>query len=591
MNKALKKINDSFLNENKYIFKKYKPIKKIGQGSFGSIYSVIRIKDKTPFAMKTEKINSHRILESEAYYLFTLQGFGFPKLISFGYIKKYYILIETLLGQSLRDLLKFFISITDICLIGMQILDRLEWIHSKDLLYRDIKPENFLMGIDDPNVIYIIDFGLCKKYRSSKTGKHILPKITGKFNGNLKFSSPYVIKGKESSRRDDLISLGYMLIFLFKKELPWDNCISKKFKMSKYFEMIYLKDTNGCGKLFKNIPDELANFIKYSKSLKFEQEPDYSYLRSLLNKVLFTNNINYKTLTFSWIDSKNKDLSAMPKSCSKRKSSPHVRLLKSITQERIKRGKAENLSVIQVKIDFNEAPSSQQNIKSSTYKQYKKFHNTDTFNNKNNLSKIISKKNLQNDVNKIIKNQKKFHIKEILYKKYPHKFSNNKILNNQKNNNSVSYLSNDNNFINSIQSSNKLKSTKTNNRLNKIVIPMLILPNKNNNKLQNNYESCIAISSRNFRNDINNDSIRNDIPGIICRNKYSYLKKNNHFSTNNIPKNISYNANSINSYQKKQNKYSNLLHSHRPRSIDLGNSFKIDYKNQNNNNNNFLLFN
>ena len=590
MNKALKKINDSFLNENKYIFKKYKPIKKIGQGSFGNIYSVIRIKDKTPFAMKTEKINFHRILESEAYYLFTLQGFGFPKLISFGYVKNYYILIETLLGQSLSNLLKFFISITDICLIGMQILDRLEWIHSKDLLYRDIKPENFLMGIDDPNVIYIIDFGLCKKYRSSKTGKHILPKLTGKINGNLKFSSPYVIKGKESSRRDDLISLGYMLIFLLKKELPWDNCISKKFKMSKYFEMIYLKDTNGCGKLFKNIPDELANFIKYSKSLKFEQEPDYSYLRSLLNKILFTNNINYKTLTFSWIDSKNKDLSAIPKSCSKRKSSPHVRLLKSIKQERIKRGKKENLSAITVKIDYNEFPSTQQNIKSSTYKQYLKFHNTD-FNNKNNLSKLISKKNMQNDIDKIIKNQKKFHIKDLLYKKNPQKINKSYILKNLKNNNSVSYINNDNNFINSIQNSNKVKSTKeTNNRLNQLLIPMLIFPNKKNNKLPNNYESCIAISSRNYINDNNKDSIRNDIPGFMCKNDYSYLKKNNHFSPNNIPKNISYNSNSINSYQKIQNKYSNLLHSYRPRSIDLGNSFKNDYKNQNNYKNNSILF-
>ena len=62
---------------------------------------------------------------------------------------------------------------SDICLIGLQVLDRLEWIHSKDIIYRDIKPENFLIGIDDPNVIYIVDFGLCKKYRSSKTGKHL----------------------------------------------------------------------------------------------------------------------------------------------------------------------------------------------------------------------------------------------------------------------------------------------------------------------------------------------------------------------------------------------------------------------------------
>ena len=131
----------------------------------------------------------------------------------------------------------------------MQLLDRLEWIHSKNLIYRDIKPENFMIGINDPNVIYVIDFGLCKKYRSSKTGKHILPKLSKKFNGNIIFSSSNAIKGKEISRRDDIISLGYMLIFLLKRNLPW-NINYNKLTQSKYFEIIYLKDTDGCGKLF-----------------------------------------------------------------------------------------------------------------------------------------------------------------------------------------------------------------------------------------------------------------------------------------------------------------------------------------------------
>ena len=194
-------LKDSFLEENKCIFKKYKPIKKIGYGSFGNIYSAIRIKDKSLFAMKTEKIaTGKKILESESFYLFTLQhGFGFPKLISYGHTKKYNILIETLLGKSLFNIFlerKIKSNLNDICLIGIQILDRLEFIHSKDIIYRDIKPENFLIGINDPNVIYIVDFGLCKKYRSSKTGKHILPKLTGKFNGTLRYASPNVIRGK-----------------------------------------------------------------------------------------------------------------------------------------------------------------------------------------------------------------------------------------------------------------------------------------------------------------------------------------------------------------------------------------------------------
>ena len=182
--------NDNFLEENKYIFKKYKTIKQIWYGIIRNVYSVIRITDNLPFAMKTEIINvESKTLESEAYYLFELQGgIGIPKFISYGHIKKYNILIEELLDKSLYDI---YIEkgkkceLEDACLIGLQILDRLEYIHSKNLIYRDIKPENFLIGINNPNIIYIIDFGFCKKYRSSKTGKHILPKnvgtITGKF--------------------------------------------------------------------------------------------------------------------------------------------------------------------------------------------------------------------------------------------------------------------------------------------------------------------------------------------------------------------------------------------------------------------------
>ena len=96
MNKSQKNIlnelNDSFLNENKIIFKKYKPIKIIGKGAFGRIYSTIRLEDKSVFAMKTEIKNPLRkLLENEAFSLFNLKGLGIPDLISFGHTKKYNI--------------------------------------------------------------------------------------------------------------------------------------------------------------------------------------------------------------------------------------------------------------------------------------------------------------------------------------------------------------------------------------------------------------------------------------------------------------------------------------------------------------------
>jgi len=353
-----KQSKDEFLKENKIIFKKYKPIKRLDNGSFGNIYSVIRLKDKSVFAMKIEDKNiPNKSLESEAYYLFTLQeGFGFPKLITYGTTKNYNILIETLLDKSLYNLFikrKRKCDLLDICLIGLQILDRLEWIHSKDIIYRDVKPENFLIGINDPNVIYIVDFGLCKKYRSSKTGKHLLPKLTGKFSGTLVYSSSNVLKGKEASRRDDLISLGYMLIYLLRKNVP-KFPLFKDLNKEKYYEILKFKETNDGGKLFKNLPEELVEYIKYTKNLKFEQDPDYSYLRSLFKKIISTRNFDLKALKFSWINFKQKDYIGIPKSKSLKRISPQKRLLKEIKQRSAQRLREKKYLSVNNVTDFND---------------------------------------------------------------------------------------------------------------------------------------------------------------------------------------------------------------------------------------------
>ena len=207
----------------------------------------------------------------------------------------------------------------------------MKWIHSKNLVHRDIKPDNFLIGINDPNVIYIIDFGLCKKYRSSKTGKHILPKVDKNFFGNIKFSSSNVIKGKEYSRRDDIISLGYMLIYFIKKGLPWDYTYKAKITASKLFELTYLKDTNACGNLFNGLPSEFKEFIKYAKTLKFEEEPNYSYLRSILNKIIINNEFRNERHHFSWINN-SKFLS--PNTDVQRKSNLRQRLVESLEKKR-----------------------------------------------------------------------------------------------------------------------------------------------------------------------------------------------------------------------------------------------------------------
>ena len=458
-------LNDSFLKENKLIFKKYKPIKKIDNGSFGNIYSVIRLEDKNVFAMKTEKkFQKYEYLESEAYYLFTLQGgFGIPKLISYGQTKNYKILIETLLDKSLYTIFIFKeknCSIVDACLIGIQILERLEWIHSKNIVYKDVKPENFLIGIDDPNVIYAVDFGLCKKYRSSKTGKHLLPKYTRKFNGTVVYASTNALVGKETSRRDDLISLGYMLIVLLKRNIPL-NISFKNYNKQKFIELLNLKKTGE--KLYRGLPEEIGEFIKYSKNLKFEQDPDYSYLRSLFTKILMSNTLNYQKLTFSWIKSKDKKLLGIPRNISFRKSSPQYRILQNIKEIR-----KNQLSSNGLKLDNI---SSEKNDNNNIYEKLLKINkfNMEKIEKSTNKERTEKSTNIKNYINNLELNEinsnkeiEPIHIKYIPL--HPKKTNDNNILSLNKITNLNQISINNNNYISGNIKSLNGKTFKNNNQ-------------------------------------------------------------------------------------------------------------------------------
>ena len=457
MNNSKEVLNDSFLKENKLIFKKYKPIRQIGKGSFGTIYLVTRLDDKNNFAMKTELTQvKDKYLESEAYSLLTLQGFGIPKFISYGHNQKHNILIEELLGKSLHDI--FFennrkANLIDICLIGIQILDRLEWIHSKNMVYIDIKPENFLFGQKDFNILYVIDFAFCKKYRSSKTGKHILPKINRTFSGTIKYLSINSLRGKQPSRRDDLISLGYMLIYLYKKELPWDFYITSCDR-EKIIELMNLKLNNGNGKLFENLPDEIIEYIKYTKNMKFEQTPDYSYLRSLFKKIISNKKLIYKNLSFSWIISNKKIFDECVKNRFIRKSNSHSRLYKNIQKSSLNRNKINLSQNNNIKKFSNNSPSSENNLNI--------IHSNKT------LSEYKSKNNSINNSQNIIKHKLTYFggknkLKVILLRQNPIK------------NNSILFDNNINNNIklnNKNQSQNVSPSPKTtNNIIKKIQIP------------------------------------------------------------------------------------------------------------------------
>ena len=324
---------DKFIKENPIIFKKYKVKKKIGEGAFGDVYLGQSISNNAYVAIKTELRKIIKpILESEAFLLYSIAGPGIPEVKSFGKTKKYNILVEPLLGKSLFDIFAEnhkTMSLPDVCLIGKQVIDRIQWVHSKNIVHRDIKPDNFLIGRNDPNVLYLIDFGLSKKFRSTTTGKHIRFGFTGKLTGTVRFASANALRGGEQSRRDDIESIGYMLIYFLKKRLPWQSITGNK-KIERYLKIYKMKKNIAPEKLCEGLPPEMAQFINYAKNLEFEQEPDYKYLNKLFDNILKRINTSNENLIFSWI--KMTDLTNLktPINLTTRKDSPQSRIYKKI---------------------------------------------------------------------------------------------------------------------------------------------------------------------------------------------------------------------------------------------------------------------
>ena len=329
----IKKEKD-FKEESPIIFKKYEVIKEISESKFSKVYLGSIITNNEPIAIKVEPIKlKNCFLQNEAYILFQLLGIGIPKVKSFGKTKRHYIMVEPLLSESLFDIYEKYnkrMSLSDICLISIQIIDRIQWVHSKGFIHRDIKPDNFLIGRKDPNIIYLIDFSLSKRYKSSTTGKHIKNSYTGKLIGNIRLASVNALKGREQSRRDDLESIAYMIIFFMGGKLPWQGVTGAN-KTEKYSKIYNMKKNMKIEELCKGLPQEIIEFTKYVRKLGFEQEPNYDYLRSLISGILLSNNINIDSLRLSWINPADYKYLKNPINHLNRKESPQQRLYRKIS--------------------------------------------------------------------------------------------------------------------------------------------------------------------------------------------------------------------------------------------------------------------
>ena len=280
--------------------------RKIGNGSFGVIYQCLNIQTKEIYACKIESINE---LNPQLYHENKIMNImknciGFPTSYEYYSTEQDKIIIMDYLGPNLDIIMnklpnkKF--SIKTSLMIMIQCLERLKDLHDKKIIHRDIKPENFLIGRKNKErTIYLIDFGLSKKYINDNN-IHIPLKKDRNIIGTVRYISMNTHQGLEQSRRDDLESLFYIIIYFIKGELPWQG-IKYKNKTEKYNKIFEIKQKSIVkgGGLCDTLPSDFQTILDYILDLKFTEKPDYSLIKKIIEMILAK--LNYvNDLQFDW---------------------------------------------------------------------------------------------------------------------------------------------------------------------------------------------------------------------------------------------------------------------------------------------------
>ena len=287
---------------------RYRLGKKIGTGAFGEIFEGTDIFDNSSVAIKLEH-NSVKYpqLLFEAKLLKSIPSTGIPVMHWFGIAGEYNAMVMDLLGQNLEDLYNYCaknFSLKTIIMIIIQMIERLKHVHDNHYIHRDIKPENFLIGKENTEkTIYLIDFGLAKRYRDEYTQIHIPLKENRNLTGTARYASCNAHNGLEQSRRDDMESIAYVILYFFRKKLPWQG-LKCKDKNEKHAKIKELKMSITPEKLFEGIPKEFADYLTMVKKLGFEDEPAYKTYIQMFNKLFKAKEFEMDYI-YDWVTVKN----------------------------------------------------------------------------------------------------------------------------------------------------------------------------------------------------------------------------------------------------------------------------------------------
>ena len=300
----------------------YRIIKMVGCGAFGEIHLAYDVNMKALRAIKFEMANhknpqlkhEYSVLEQLNKHEGGLKGgdpfTGVPKVFYFDRLEhKYNFMVMEFLGPSLGDLFQLKernFGMETVLMLAIQVLSRIEYIHEKGFLHRDIKPENFVIGLNDKsNLVYLIDYGLSKRYKDKNSGQHIPYRENKQLVGTVRYASVNAHLGIEQSRRDDLEGIGYVLVYFYLGRLPWQNKTDKGKPLTQ--KITEKKLTTPPELLCKKMPREFSYYFHYCKNLKFEDRPDYNSLKSMFADLLMSRmKVNgIKELIYDWFDEEN----------------------------------------------------------------------------------------------------------------------------------------------------------------------------------------------------------------------------------------------------------------------------------------------